>query len=60
MAGVRAQIGAPNMRLRGRCIPTSADVPAAALLDPVANIDLREPSTRSSGTAARGDVAPAR
>jgi sugar phosphate isomerase/epimerase len=38
------QIGSPNIELSAALHPTLADVPAAALLDPVANtLDLREP-----------------
>ncbi|HXS22489.1 MAG TPA: TIM barrel protein [Steroidobacteraceae bacterium] len=43
-----AQIGAPNIELSCALHPTQSDVPAAALLDPVANtLDLREPFTPS-------------
>src|SRR6202007_3429532 len=38
------QIGAPNIELSAALHPTESDVPAAALLDPVANtLDLRQP-----------------
>jgi sugar phosphate isomerase/epimerase len=38
------QIGAPNIELSAALHPTHSDVPAAALLDPVANtLDLRQP-----------------
>jgi sugar phosphate isomerase/epimerase len=38
------QIGAPNIELSAALHPTQSDVPAAALLDPVANtLDLRQP-----------------
>lgn len=38
------QIGAPNIELSATLHPTHSDVPAAALLDPVANtLDLRQP-----------------
>ncbi len=41
-----AQIGAPNIELSCALHPTQSDVPAAALLDPVANtLDLRKPFT---------------
>jgi sugar phosphate isomerase/epimerase len=41
-----AQIGAPYIELSCALHPTQSDVPAAALLDPVANtLDLREPFT---------------
>src|SRR5207244_9917376 len=46
------QIGAPNIELSAALHPTQSDVPAAALLDPVANtLDLREPF--SAARAAR-------
>src|SRR5690348_215003 len=39
-----AEIGAPNIELSCALHPTQSDVPAAALLDPVANtLDLRKP-----------------
>src|ERR1700692_4030051 len=38
------QIGFPNIELSAALHPTESDVPAAALLDPVANtLDLRQP-----------------
>jgi Xylose isomerase-like TIM barrel. len=38
------EIGAPNIQLSAALHPTQADVPAEAMLDPVANtLDLREP-----------------
>ena len=38
------QIGAPNIELSAALHPTESDIPAAALLDPVANtLDLRRP-----------------
>jgi sugar phosphate isomerase/epimerase len=38
------QIGCPNIQLSSALHPTRSDVPAAAMLDPVANtLDLREP-----------------
>src|SRR5580700_4184052 len=38
------QIGAPNIELSAALHPTESDVPAAALLDPLANtLDLRRP-----------------
>jgi sugar phosphate isomerase/epimerase len=41
-----AEIGAPNIELSCALHPTQSDVPAAALLDPVANtLDLRKPFT---------------
>jgi sugar phosphate isomerase/epimerase len=41
-----AQIGAPNIELSCALHPAQSDVPAAALLDPVANtLDLRQPFT---------------
>jgi sugar phosphate isomerase/epimerase len=41
-----AEIGAPNIELSCALHPTQSDVPAAALLDPVANtLDLRQPFT---------------
>jgi len=43
-----AQIGAPNIELSCALHPTQSDVPAEALLDPVANtLDLRKPFTAS-------------
>ncbi|TLY54549.1 MAG: TIM barrel protein [Gammaproteobacteria bacterium] len=46
------QIGAPNIELSAALHPTESDVPAAALLDPVANtLDLRKPF--SAARAAR-------
>src|SRR5260221_2357022 len=40
------QIGSPNIQLSAALHPTRSDVPAAAMLDPVANtLDLREPFT---------------
>ena len=42
------QVGSPNIQLSAALHPTRADVPAAALLDPVANtLDLRETFTRA-------------
>jgi sugar phosphate isomerase/epimerase len=39
-----SQIGCPNIQLSAALHPTRSDVPAAAMLDPVANtLDLREP-----------------
>ena len=39
-----SQIGAPNIELSAALHPTESDVPAAAMLDPVANtLDLRRP-----------------
>src|SRR5579872_4412588 len=41
-----AEVGAPNIELSCALHPTQSDVPAAALLDPVANtLDLRKPFT---------------
>ena len=38
------EIGAPNIQLSSALHPTESDVPAEAMLDPVANtLDLREP-----------------
>ena len=46
------QIGCPNIQLSAALHPSESDVPAAALLDPVANtLDLRQPF--SAGRAAR-------
>jgi len=40
------QVGSPNIQLSAALHPTMSDVPAAAMLDPVANtLDLREPFT---------------
>ncbi len=40
------QIGSPNIQLSAALHPTRSDVPAAAMLDPVANtLDLRDPFT---------------
>lgn len=45
-----AEIGAPNIELSCALHPTQSDVPAAALLDPVANtLDLRKPFTPARG-----------
>jgi sugar phosphate isomerase/epimerase len=42
--GFAAEIGAPNIELSAALHPSESDVPAAALLDPVANtLDLRRP-----------------
>ena len=47
-----AEIGAPNIELSAALHPTESDVPAAAMLDPVANtLDLRSPF--DAGRAAR-------
>src|SRR5579863_5794645 len=47
-----AQIGAPNIELSAALHPSESDVPAAAMLDPVANtLDLRRPF--DPGRAAR-------
>jgi sugar phosphate isomerase/epimerase len=47
-----AEIGAPNIELSAALHPAESDVPAAALLDPVANtLDLRSPF--DAGRAAR-------
>src|SRR6185312_3634572 len=46
-----AEIGAPNIELSCALHPTQSDVPAAALLDPVANtLDLRKPFTAARAT----------
>jgi sugar phosphate isomerase/epimerase len=45
------QIGSPNIQLSAALHPTKSDVPAAAMLDPVANtLDLREPFTPKRAT----------
>lgn len=45
------QIGSPNIQLSAALHPTKSDVPAAAMLDPVANtLDLREPFTPQRAT----------
>jgi sugar phosphate isomerase/epimerase len=42
--GFAAEIGAPNIELSAALHPSEADIPAAAMLDPVANtLDLRSP-----------------
>jgi len=42
------EIGSPNIQLSSALHPSEADVPAEAMLDPVANtLDLREPFTRA-------------
>ena len=46
--GVRARHGSPYIQLSAALHPSEADVPAEALLDPVANtLDLRAPLDRS-------------
>jgi sugar phosphate isomerase/epimerase len=45
------QVGSPNIQLSAALHPTECDVPAAAMLDPVANtLDLREPLTPRRAT----------
>ncbi len=45
------QVGSPNIQLSAALHPTECDVPAAAMLDPVANtLDLREPFTPRRAT----------
>jgi sugar phosphate isomerase/epimerase len=45
------QVGSANIQLSAAMHPTRSDVPAAAMLDPVANtLDLREPFTPSRAT----------
>jgi sugar phosphate isomerase/epimerase len=45
------QVGSPNIQLSAALHPTRSDVPAAAMLDPVANtLDLREPFTPKRAT----------
>jgi sugar phosphate isomerase/epimerase len=42
------EIGSPNIQLSSAVHPTQSDVPAEAMLDPVANtLDLREPFTKA-------------
>jgi sugar phosphate isomerase/epimerase len=49
-----AEIGAPNIELSCALHPSQSDVPAAALLDPVANtLDLREPFTAARAARVR-------
>ncbi|MGH8269694.1 MAG: sugar phosphate isomerase/epimerase family protein, partial [Steroidobacteraceae bacterium] len=49
-----AEIGAPNIELSCALHPTQSDVPAAALLDPVANtLDLRKPFTAARAARVR-------
>ncbi|NLG76066.1 MAG: TIM barrel protein, partial [Xanthomonadaceae bacterium] len=44
-------IGAPNIQLSAALHPTQSDVPAEAMLDPVANtLDLREPFNKQRAT----------
>ena len=48
------QIGCPNIELSAALHPTESDVPAAALLDPVANtLDLRQPFNMQRATRVR-------
>src|SRR6516165_9568491 len=48
------QIGAPNIELSAALHPSESDVPAAALLDPVANtLDLRQPFTPARAARVR-------
>src|SRR4030088_767212 len=48
------QIGCPNIELSAALHPTESDVPAAALLDPVANtLDLRRPFNAERATRVR-------
>jgi sugar phosphate isomerase/epimerase len=45
------QVGSPNIQLSAALHPSECDVPAAAMLDPVANtLDLREPFTPRRAT----------
>jgi sugar phosphate isomerase/epimerase len=45
------QVGSPNIQLSAALHPTECDVPATAMLDPVANtLDLREPFTPRRAT----------
>jgi sugar phosphate isomerase/epimerase len=49
-----SQIGAPNIELSAALHPTESDVPAAALLDPVANtLDLRRPFSAARASRVR-------
>lgn len=49
-----AEIGAPHIELSCALHPTQSDVPAAALLDPVANtLDLRKPFTAARAARVR-------
>jgi sugar phosphate isomerase/epimerase len=49
-----AEIGAPHIELSCALHPSQSDVPAAALLDPVANtLDLREPFTAARAARVR-------
>jgi len=48
------QIGSPNIELSAALHPTESDVPAAAMLDPVANtLDLRQPFTAARAARVR-------
>jgi len=48
------QIGCPNIELSAALHPTESDVPAAALIDPVANtLDLRRPFNAARATRVR-------
>jgi len=50
-----AEIGAPNIELSCALHPTQSDVPAEALLDPVANtLDLRKPFTAARAARVAG------
>src|SRR6185436_10605542 len=45
------EIGAPNIQLSAAVHPSESDVPAEAMLDPVANtLDLREPFSKARAT----------
>src|SRR5258706_13485345 len=49
--GFSGEVGSPNIQLSAALHPTRSDVPAAALLDPVANtLDLRGPFTPQRAT----------
>src|SRR6516225_8020783 len=46
-----AELGADNIQLSAALHPTESDVPAEAMLDPVANtLDLRQPFDKSRAT----------
>jgi sugar phosphate isomerase/epimerase len=52
--GFAREIGSPNIELSAALHPSESDVPAAALLDPVANtLDLRQPFTPARAARVR-------
>src|SRR6201991_674416 len=54
-------IGSPNIQLASALHPTESDVPAEAMLDPVANtLDLRQPFNKSRAKRVRASLADAK